>query len=101
MKDFYDITVAVCTEKNPTARLILPLTGKVLRKCEIREDFSKQLKRAISENLKKRYQGEDVREYLLKCTALDPRTKPRVIVPETTRNELTDEVVNLMVSRIF
>ena len=55
-KDFYDITVAVCTEKTTTAGLILPLTGKVLRNCEIRDDetdFSKQLKRTIRENPKK------------------------------------------------
>ena len=99
-----------------------PFNTDSSEKCEVHEgdsEFSKQLKKAISENLSKRYQSEDVRKYLLKATALDPRTKTRVIIPEdqdqdsllvkrrndnhspggeTTWNELTDEVVDLMVS---
>ena len=30
MKDFYEITMAICSESNPTASLILPLTDKIL-----------------------------------------------------------------------
>ena len=35
MKDFfYDITLAMCSETCPTTSLVLPLTDKVLRKCQ-------------------------------------------------------------------
>ena len=99
MKDFYDVTRAVCSEKKTTASLILTLADKVLRKCEIRDgdtEFSKQLKNAIRDNLSKRYQDQTVRDFLLKATALDPRTKTRNIVQDSTWNALKEEVVALM-----
>lgn len=83
----------------PTASLILTLADKVLRKCEIRDgdtEFSKQLKNAIRDNLSKRYQDQTVRDFLLKATALDPRTKTRNIVQDSTWNALKEEVVALM-----
>ena len=95
MKDFYDITNAVCKETNPTASLILPLQGKVLKKCDPKEtdsEFVKQIKSAISTKFSKRYQEPDVRAFLEKSSALDPRTKSKTIISAKTSEELTEEV---------
>ncbi len=92
---FYEMALAVCSESNPTASLILPLCDKVLTKCEPQDDdsvFVKVLKKAIGENLATRYQNENVRDFRLKATALDPRTKSRSIVQESTCNKLSVEV---------
>ena len=35
MKNFYEMTVAVCSESIPTASIILPLSDKTLRMCQI------------------------------------------------------------------
>ena len=79
--------------------MILTLADKVLRKCAIRDgdtEFSNQLKNAIRHNLSKRYQDQTVRDFLLNATALDPRTKTRNIVQDSTWNALRQEVVALM-----
>lgn len=87
MKPFYEMTLAICSETNPTASLILPLLDKTLKRRELKDDdsdFSKQLKKAISDNLSKRYKDKNVRDYLLKCTAIDPRMKLKSVVDDST-----------------
>ena len=99
MKNFYDITVAVCSERSPTASLVLPLMDKTLKMCQVSDGdsgFSKQLKRAITTNLQRRYLGEDVRDFLFKATALDPRTKNKGIIPQATWDSLTEDVAAMI-----
>ena len=78
-----------------------PLTDKVSRKCQPQDgdsEFKKQMKKAISDDLNKRYQDQSVGEYLLKCKALDPRTKARNVVGDESWEGLVVEVSELMVS---
>lgn len=103
MKPFYEMTLAVCSERNPTASLILPLCDKILKHCQHNDgdsEFTKQLKKAISDNLGKRYQDKRVREYLMKCSALDPRMKLKGVIEEATWEMLSDEIVELLVGTL-
>ena len=93
--------MAICSESNSTASLILPLTDKILKKCKYQDgdsEFSKQIKNAFSDNLSKRYKDINVRDYLLTVTALDPRTKAKCVVEEGTWEKLLTEVVEMLES---
>ena len=88
------VTTALCSESIPTASLILPLQKKLLTKDLVYNESDpeavKQLKKAISDDLRPRY--SDQRQFLEDTSLLDPRFK-------TTY--LTDDEGFVVVSRVI
>nr|XP_055074907.1 E3 SUMO-protein ligase ZBED1-like isoform X2 [Misgurnus anguillicaudatus] len=78
MRVLYTSTLCVSTEKNPTCGQILPILKKLeMHFTAVEGDtvFITNLKKQVWANLSKRYQSEDIRNFLEVATALDPRFK--------------------------
>ncbi|XDV29215.1 hypothetical protein PO909_032358 [Leuciscus waleckii] len=78
MRVLYTSTLCVSTEKNPTCGQILPILKKLEMHFTVVEGdtvFVSNLKKQVWANLSKRYQSEDIRNFLQMATPLDPRFK--------------------------
>ena len=88
------VTTALCSESIPTASLILPLQKKLLTKDLVYNESDpeavKQLKKAISDDLRPRY--SDQRQFLEDTSLLDPRFKT---------SYLTDDEGFVVASRVI
>ena len=71
----YKLTVAMSSEKRPTASMTLPMIGKLkaFYATHDEDDLVLALKTAIWNDLKNRYTGNNERNFLEEATALDPR----------------------------
>ncbi|KAK6183140.1 hypothetical protein SNE40_010673 [Patella caerulea] len=92
--------------KSPTASLILPLLTKLRKHFHSNPEdstFLHNLKSAISGNLAIRYTDPDVVNFLEEASALDPRTKNRSCISDTTflEKELSRSVFCLLHSSMI
>ncbi|KAI8502460.1 hypothetical protein Bbelb_200480 [Branchiostoma belcheri] len=78
MKLPYMITVAMSSEKKPTSGQVLPILHKLeqhLLDKDEDDNFTKQIKSSIRDDLSTRYREQDRLEFLEEASALDPRFK--------------------------
>lgn len=78
MKPLKTITAVISTETSPSFSMILPLQTTILKSTEKNTadaPIARDMKNAIRENFQGRYDDPDLRDFLNKCTALDPRFK--------------------------
>ncbi len=78
MKAMYTCTLALCSEKKPTAGLVIPMLYKLRKHFSIEAvdtPFIKSLKTAVWKDLETRYKDEDLKEFLEEATCMDPRFK--------------------------
>ncbi|XP_055004637.1 E3 SUMO-protein ligase ZBED1-like [Boleophthalmus pectinirostris] len=78
MKPLKTITAVISTETSPSISMILPLQTTILKSTEKNTadaPIARDMKNAIRENFQGRYDDPDLRDFLNKCTALDPRFK--------------------------
>ncbi|XP_077056088.1 E3 SUMO-protein ligase ZBED1-like [Siphateles boraxobius] len=81
MKVFYTSTLCVSSEKSPTCGQILPILKKLEAHLAVKEGdtvFVSNLKKQVWANLSKRYQNDEIRNFLQVATALDPRFKHKL-----------------------
>ncbi|XP_073724429.1 uncharacterized protein [Misgurnus anguillicaudatus] len=81
MKMLYTSTLCVSSEKSPTCGQILPILKKLEAHLAVKEedtDFVSNLKKQVWANLSKRYQTDEIRNFLQVATALDPRFKHKL-----------------------
>ncbi|KAK7172121.1 hypothetical protein R3I93_004426 [Phoxinus phoxinus] len=81
MKVFYTSTLCVSSEKSPTCGQILPILKKLEAHLAVKEGdtvFVSNLKKQVWPNLSKRYQNDEIRNFLQVATALDPRFKHKL-----------------------
>ena len=96
MEVMYDTTVAISSESMPTVGLILPIQAKLLRHINPMADdsaFLKPVKKAIHDDLIKRYQAQEVRSFLEMAAAMDPRTKLRRCIPSDAWDRIKEKQV--------
>ncbi|ROL45244.1 Zinc finger BED domain-containing protein 1 [Anabarilius grahami] len=81
MKVLYTSTLCVSSEKSPTCGQILPILKKLEAHLAVNEGdtvFVSNLKKQVWANLSKRYQNDEIRNFLQVATALDPRFKHKL-----------------------
>ena len=96
MEVMYDTTVAISSESMPTVGLILPIQAKLLCHFSPMADdsaFLKTVKKAIHDDLIKRYQAPEVRSFLEEVGAMDPRTKLRWCIPSDAWDRIKEKLV--------
>ena len=97
LKPLKDITTMLCTEKTPTASMIMPLQHRLTSTVfAIKEDDSpaiKEMKTVLISDLKDRYKGAGQEDFLNMCTALDPRFKLLPYLTEEERNQVFSNLV--------
>lgn len=82
MSLLYKITTAMCSEKRPTAGLILPMLAKLQEHLQDQPEdscFGSELKKAVWKDLEKRYNDQEEKYFLEEATALDPRFKTYIM----------------------
>ncbi|XP_069102207.1 E3 SUMO-protein ligase ZBED1-like [Argopecten irradians] len=103
LKDMKDITAVLCDEKQPTVSLICPMKYKILKSMELvaGTEFSviRQLKVAIQQNMKSRYNNHEVEQFLLISSALDPRFKSLPQLDDIHRQELHDVIIQKVLTQ--
>lgn len=97
MKELKTATVLLCGQKNPTVSIILP----VLKKLEVHlmpnpndSKLVANVKAAIWDNLKDRYQDEAVRHFLLVASLIDPMYKDMKFVSNEDKLLALAELTN-------
>lgn len=81
MKVLYTSTLCVSSEKSPTCGQILPILKKLEAHLAVKDGdtvFVSNLKKQVLANLSKRYQNDEIRNFLQVATALDPRFKHKL-----------------------
>ncbi|KAF3858797.1 hypothetical protein F7725_011998 [Dissostichus mawsoni] len=80
MRVMYTSTLCFSSEKNPTSGQILPILKKLEMHFTVADDtvFVSNLKKQVWGNLSKRYQSDEIRNFLEEATALDPRFKQKM-----------------------
>lgn len=81
MKLLYTSTLCVSSEKSPTCGQILPILTKLKAHFTVAEEdtlFTSALKAKVWEDLEKRYQDEDIQNFLQEATLMDPRFKGKL-----------------------
>lgn len=84
MTCFYIATAVVSSENMPCASLILPIIAGLQKAFAVQDiygDYIKKLKKSVMDDLGKRYQDSDTRNFLEEAAALDPHTKQKEIIP--------------------
>ncbi|KAI8502479.1 hypothetical protein Bbelb_200670 [Branchiostoma belcheri] len=95
MKLPYMITVAMSSEKKPTSGQVLPILHKLeqhLLDKDEDDNFTKQIKSSIRDDLSTRYREQDRREFLEEASALDPRFKNSTGFPSDVWDRLTNDI---------
>ncbi|XP_049577871.1 E3 SUMO-protein ligase ZBED1-like [Syngnathus scovelli] len=95
-KPLKDATTVMSTERSPTISRIAPLRAKLLNETKDSPGMSplvREIKRAIHENLSKRYSSEQEKQTLQIAAAPDPRFKSLPFLSEVDREETYDRVV--------
>lgn len=99
MKILYTSTLAVSTDKMPTIGQVLP-TWLKLQKCfTVQPDdspFIKMVKTAVWNDMKKRYQDEEVHHFLEEAAALDPRFKAKMMNEEDVWDRLQGKITEMI-----
>lgn len=83
------------TERSPTISLIAPLQAKLLNETKDSPRVSpliREIKRAIHEDLSKRYSSEQEKQTLQKAAAFDPRFKSLPFLSEEDREGTYDRL---------
>ena len=97
LKPLKDITTMLCTEKTPTASIIMLLQHRLTSTVfAIKEDNSpaiKEMKTVLISDLKDCYKGAGQDDFLNMCTALDPRFKLLPYLTEEERNQVFSNFV--------
>ncbi|KAK3569824.1 hypothetical protein QTP86_005848 [Hemibagrus guttatus] len=89
-KILYTSTICVCSERCPTLGQILPILNKLQHHFTVNDEdtsFTKTIKDTIWNDLSKRYQDGNIRQFLEEGTALHPRFKSKVAYEVWTRLE--------------
>jgi len=100
-------TAALCEEKVPTLSIVLPLQHRlvhdILAGSAEDTEFVKSVKRAVSDDLEKRYTDEVIHKTLIHASLLDPRFKSLPFLSDAEQLEayqsLTVEVVKCVKAR--
>jgi hypothetical protein len=96
MKPLKDITTMMCTEKNPTLSIILPLHSKLVNQllCPKTDDKPtiRDMKNAMRKDLKERY--SHIEPVLRLVTSLDPRFKQLRFLGETEKSSVYSQMVS-------
>ena len=86
LKPMKTITTAICTEKQPTASIILPMLYELINKLMTPQENDTKciidMKKAICDNFETRYKDSSVHEFLKKTSVLDPRFKTAPFLSE-------------------
>ncbi|XP_048853064.1 E3 SUMO-protein ligase ZBED1 [Brienomyrus brachyistius] len=89
-KILYTSTLCVSAERSPTLGQILPILNKLQHHFTVNKEdssFTKTIKDTLWNDLSKRYQDGNIRQFLEEGTALDPRFKSKVTNEVWTRLE--------------
>ena len=100
LKPFKHATTYLCSELYPSLSALGPLLHEIQKKLTINgSDLSeiKQVKRAISNDLDKWYQADEVKLLMNKATFLDPRMKSLTHLSELEQVTLIDTLINEIV----
>lgn len=99
MEELYQATTLMSAEQMATAGLVLPILTKLLSKfapCEEDSHFVEEIKAALHADLSKRYNKEEVKQFLEEASALDPRTKNRKCISYDTWLRLEEMLVEII-----
>lgn len=99
MKHMYNATLEISAEKSPTCGLVLPLLDKLIKEFTIKDEdagSTEKIKKAVHDDLIKRYNQPEVRKFLEEAAALDPRMKQRKCIPQETWDRITSCVELLL-----
>ncbi|XP_051574115.1 E3 SUMO-protein ligase ZBED1 isoform X1 [Myxocyprinus asiaticus] len=97
------IIATIITESTPSVSMILPLKTRILKSMERDDGDSatvREMKAVITGNLQDRYSGDDLQEFLHKCTALDPRFKSLPHVDRACRQRIYDTLTKEIMANI-
>ncbi|KAK0131561.1 Zinc finger BED domain-containing protein 1 [Merluccius polli] len=96
MKVLYTSTLCVSSEKSPTSGQILPILKKLEAHLSVQDGdtvFVSNLKKQVWSNLSKRYQNDEIRNFLQVATALDPRFKHKVDDDDTIWDQIQRKLI--------
>uniref|UniRef100_A0AAQ6A8D6 BED-type domain-containing protein n=1 Tax=Amphiprion ocellaris TaxID=80972 RepID=A0AAQ6A8D6_AMPOC len=103
LKPLKTVTTLMSSETTPTTSLILPLKELLLKSMSPLEEDSKTVKEAkmaIAKDLENRYTDPNLKSYLQKSTALDPRFKTLPSLDETSKfqvyRDLTSDILKML-----
>ncbi|XP_055956189.1 E3 SUMO-protein ligase ZBED1-like, partial [Patella vulgata] len=95
LKPMKTVPTVMCSEKHPTASMILPIYFELLSLMSYKDDDNAcicELKSAVTTDLSKRYQDPEVRMFLQKASLLDPRFKSIPFLKDDEKLELYTQV---------
>ncbi|XP_060791742.1 zinc finger BED domain-containing protein 4-like [Neoarius graeffei] len=102
MKPLKMITAVIRTETAPSISMILPLQTTILNATQENTSdapITREMKNAIGENFKGRYEDPDLRDFLNKCTLLDPRFKTLNHLDPACHRKVHDDIIREVLGR--
>ena len=100
LEPFKDATVYLSASRYPTLSVLGPILDKIQKNLEEGGDSPviSRVKRAINDDLKTRYQDNEICELMNKASLLDPRLKSLIHLTEVEQTNTIDCLVNEIVS---
>lgn len=102
MRPLKTITAVMSTETTPSISMIMPLQTTLLKATETNAadaPIARDMKTAIRDNFQGRYDDPELRDFLNKCTALDPRFKTLNHLDPTNQQKVRDDLIKEVLSR--
>ena len=100
LKPLKTITVILCDEKDPTVSMIVPLLTTISNAMVVSQEDSElisKMKTAISNDIGKRYEDPQIKDFLLICSLLDPRFKSLPQLSDDQRYKVHQSLLQITV----
>ena len=88
------LVAILCDARQPTISMVIPMKNKIIASMKVIQGDSelvRNVKSAISQDVEKRY--EDIQDFLLESTALDPRFRSLPMLDEHSRDDVFKSLV--------
>ena len=87
------ITTIICDARQPTISMVIPMKNKIIasmKGIECDSELVRNVKSTMSQDVEKRY--EDIQDFLLESTALDPRFHSLPMLDEHCQDDVVQKV---------